>query len=281
MNKLMPKLRWIIMITSFVLLVYGGRFLSINTTYLPVFNCPYNLDAVVEGSCLYITNFRDYISGEMSGSALNLLKIYGITIGLILMFGKLWCGYICPFGFIQELVYKLRGFLGIKPLTLTQKHKDVIKIVKYAVLLIFVVGLGFCDICPVRFVLPPLNGVATGLEVGLIVAVITMVAALFSERFFCRICPMGAIMGILNKFSPWKIKKDCISCTECGICYEVCPMDIREIYTEREKEDVTDVDCIFCNKCIDNCPEKEALSLSCLGKKVYKSSRKKYYKNNV
>jgi len=58
-------------------------------------------------------------------------------------------------------------------------------------------------------------------------------------------------------------------------------MDIKDIYTQRKDSDVTSSDCIFCNKCIDNCPEKDALSLTFANKKICTSSRKKYYKNNL
>ena len=88
-------------------------------------------------------------------------------------------------------------------------------------------------------------------------------------------------MGLFHKLTPIRIKKDCTACTECGICYEACPMDIREIYTERESEDVTFDECIFCNKCIDNCPEKDALKLTYAGKKIYGSKRERFYKNHV
>jgi len=283
MTKLGGKIRWAIMISAFILLVYGGRFFTLtNNIALPVFNCPYNLDAVIEGSCLYITEWSDYLtSSNILADLGKLFLMYGATAIGILLFGKLWCGYVCPFGLIQEVLYKIRNFFGLRTITLTQKHKDYLKVIKYGLLVMFVVGLGFCEICPVRFVIPPLNGIATRIEVGIISSILVLGIALFSERFFCRICPLGAFIGLFHKITPWRIKKNCTSCTSCGICYEVCPMDIKEIYTEREKEDVTDSDCIFCNKCIENCPEKEALSLSFGPHKIYKSSRKKYYKNNL
>jgi len=283
MNRFSSKIRWMIMIGSFILLVFGGRFITPSVKVaLPVFNCPYNLDTIVEGSCLYITEWSDYLVGSNILSDLGrLFLIYGSTFIAILALGKLWCGYVCPFGFIQEVLYKIRAFFGLKVITFNQKHKSYFKIVKYGLLAIFIIGLGFCEICPVRFVIPPLNGVATNLSIGIVASIAVVTMALFSERFFCRICPMGAFIGLFHKITPWRIKKDCTSCTACGICYEVCPMDIKEIYTERENEDVTDSDCIFCNKCIDNCPEKEALSLAVGPVKVYKASRKNYYNNNL
>lgn len=276
-------LRWGIMIASFIILVYGGMLFGMKylNLALPVFNCPYNLEVGIKGSCLYITEWSDNIVNGISFKSILLpFGIYTATIIGVIFFGKLWCGFVCPFGFVQEVLYKIRSWIGIKPFLIKDKYKTYIKITKYGVLALFLIGIDFCELCPVRYVLPPLAGVATRLEIGLIVAVIIMTASFFSERFFCRICPMGAIIGLLNKITPWKIKKNCTSCTECGICYEACPMDIEEIFKERKKENVTNADCIMCGKCIDNCPENDALSLTLFSKKIYCSSRKKYYGNN-
>jgi len=278
------KIRWIIMILSFVLLVYGGRFLTwdAGNFKLPVFACPYNTNGVIEGSCLYITEWSDYIFGNLSiEGLLKMLMIFGSTIGGILLFGRLWCGYVCPFGFIQDVLYKLRTLLGIRQRKFTPKQRENIRFVKWGLMVIFVIGIGFCEMCPVRYVIPPLNGITVQLEFGFVVAVIVLGISLSSERFFCRICPLGAVMGLFHKITPFRITKDCVSCTECGICYEACPMDIREIYTEREEKDVTTSNCIFCNKCVEYCPEKEALSLTFMGKKIYTSGRQRFYKNHV
>lgn len=277
-------IRWMVMIVSFVLLVYGGRFLTLGATdiKLPVFACPYNTNGIIEGSCLYITEWTEYMVRNFSlAGAMKLVTIFGSTILGIFLFGRLWCGYVCPFGFIQEVLYKLKNLFGIRQRKFTIKQRESIKFVKWALMAIFLVGIGFCEICPVRYVIPPLNGITTRLEFGAIVAVVVLGLSLSSERFFCRICPLGAVMGLFHKIVPFKITKNCVSCTECGICFEACPMDIREIYMEREDKDVTTSNCLFCNKCVDYCPEKEALSLTFMGKKIATSSRKRFYNNHV
>ncbi len=276
--------RWVIMALSFIFLVYGGRFLTVSASdiKLPVFACPYNIGGVIEGSCLYITEWTEYIARNFSTTGvMKLLAIFGSTIAGILVFGRLWCGYVCPFGFIQDVLYKVRGLLGIRKRNFSEKQRETIKFIKWGLMAIFLIGIGFCEICPVRYVIPPLNGITTRLEFGAIVAVIVLGLSLSSERFFCRICPLGGFMGLFHKIVPFKITKDCVACTECGICYEACPMDIREIYTQREETDVTTSDCLFCNKCVDYCPEKEALSLTFMGKKIATSGRKRFYKNHV
>lgn len=277
-------IRWTIMSISFVLIVFGGRFLSVNAGdfKIPVFACPYNINGVIEGSCLYITEWTEYFLENFSASGIiKLATIFLSSIGAILIFGRLWCGYVCPFGFIQDLLFKLRGILGIRERKFTQKQREYLKFIKWGLMAIFLIGIGFCEICPVKYVIPPLNGIVTGLEFGFIVAIVVLAFSFSSERFFCRICPLGGVIGAFYKIVPFKITKNCVSCTECGICYEACPMDIREIYTQRNKEDVTTSECLFCNKCVDYCPEKEALSFTLAGKKIYVSGREKFYKNHI
>ena len=105
--------------------------------------------------------------------------------------------------------------------------------------------------------------------------VLVLMAGFFKRRSFCMVCPIGAILGFFHKISLFRIKKDTQSCTECGACYEACPMGIKMIYTEREKVDVTSANCIMCGECIRCCPEDKALSMTCAGIKLYSSSRKK------
>ena len=104
--------------------------------------------------------------------------------------------------------------------------------------------------------------------------IFVLVSSFFKRRFWCSICPMGFLIGLVYKISPFRIRKDVQSCTECGACYEACPMGVKIIYTEREKADVTDMNCIMCGECIRKCPEDNALSMTFFGKKLYSASRK-------
>lgn len=117
------------------------------------------------------------------------------------------------------------------------------------------------------------RGYWTNLYLGGFFAVILLVGSFFIKRFWCIICPMGYLMGLFKRFNLFKLKKDCTSCTECGACYHVCPMRIKSIYTEREKEHVQTVDCMMCGECIHKCPEDHALSMTFCGKVIYSSSR--------
>jgi polyferredoxin len=98
------------------------------------------------------------------------------------------------------------------------------------------------------------------------------------KRFWCNICPLGLLIGLFHRISLFRLRKDCQACTECGACYEACPMGIKSIYTERVKTDITTHDCILCGECVNKCPENNALALGILNFKFYKASRVNFFK---
>jgi polyferredoxin len=134
-------------------------------------------------------------------------------------------------------------------------------------------GGEFCSFCPAIVISPVLAGMKVSIYLSGFMMVIVLVGSFFKRRFWCNICPLGYLIGLAHRISPFRVKKDTVSCTECGACYEACPMGIKMIYTEREKADVTDINCIMCGECVRSCPEDNALALAFAGKKFYMSSR--------
>ena len=95
---------------------------------------------------------------------------------------------------------------------------------------------------------------------------------------------LGYLLGLPHRVSLARLKKDAVACTECGACYEACPMGIRSVFTLREGKneraiDVTTADCIFCGECIRRCPEDGALFMSLAGIRVYQASRMQFMKD--
>lgn len=72
--------------------------------------------------------------------------------------------------------------------------------------------------------------------------VIVLVSGFFKRRCFCNVCPLGFILGLTHRISLFKLKKNAVACTECGACYEGCPMGIKSIFTEREGKDIRKID---------------------------------------
>lgn len=184
-----------------------------------------------------------------------------ILIGLLL--GRAVCGFLCPFGFIQELLNKIPSPKFRLPRRGTY--------VKYFLLIMFVLILpvasqlgepAFCEyICPAGTLeagLPliatheefrPVLGNLFALKVSILVAVI--VGSIVVHRFFCRVmCPLGAIYGLLNKYSFYRLNYLPDKCIGCGHCKKICPLDLDPT------KDFDSAECIRCGRCKKVCPTK-------------------------
>ena len=111
----------------------------------------------------------------------------------------------------------------------------------------------------------------TSINLAILIA-ITILAFAY-RRFWCRICPMGALTALFSAHKPFnrialtKLYKDRQKCTKCGVCKRVCPMDVSEVY-ERKGGDVTASTCTLCLRCVEMCPYKDALKVKFAGKTV-------------
>jgi polyferredoxin len=188
---------------------------------------------------------------------------------------------------VQDVAQEARQALHIEGISLNEKMYAVLRLVKWIMLIIFLgigfIGGNFCDFCPAAAISPALAGFKLSLGLGGFFMIVVIVAGFFKRRAFCNICPLGYILGLTHKASLFKLKKDAVACTECGACYEACPMGIKSIFTEREgkdirKIDVTTADCIMCGKCVHRCPENNALAITFCGKKIYNADRIKFMK---
>jgi polyferredoxin len=173
---------------------------------------------------------------------------------------------LCPFGLIQELLYKA-PFPKLRKNTLTRG----LALLKYVFLGVLIAGIPvlslvygygiplFCEfICPGGTLQAgiPLALANSALRAGIgglfywklavLIAVILLAVPVF--RFFCRFfCPLGAFYGLLNRYALWGIRRDEEICTRCGMCAKICKMDTR-IANDRE--------CIRCGNCVRACPAR-------------------------
>lgn len=284
-NPLMQKtdshflmIRWLFLMAGFFLWTYAGKLVEqgqvLNQIAVPVFSCPFNLDQTLESSCYYLTHLPELFTTRSLG---YIAAYMGTLFLFLILFGRILCGFMCPLGFVQDLMDKLRKALHIRPITVTDRMNQILQPLKWTWILLFLcftfTGGNFCDICPNKIFSPALGGYWIDLVLGGILTVPLLVGSFFIKRFWCMMCPMGYLLGIFYKFNIFKLKKDCTSCTECGACYAACPMRLKNIYTEREKENVQTVDCLMCGECIHKCPEDGALRMTCFGKTLYQSSR--------
>jgi len=280
-HKMFHTLRWVVMILTFFLLSYGiyifGKWIT--AICLPVFACGLNTDQFMSSFC-YDFFHLDYLISEGIHEVLS----YVITFVLLsIVFGRMFCGFICPMGLLQDITWKISDALHVEKITRKEKFMQVIDICKYIILICALgfafIGIDFCNFCPAIVTFTGLSGFRSHLTVGYFLAVALFIMSFFMRRFWCNICPLGYLVGLLHKISFFRLKKDCTACTECAACYEACPMRIKEIYTITDKDDVTTTDCLFCGECVRKCPEDNALAISFFKLRFYKSSRHDFENN--
>ncbi|MCW4035451.1 MAG: 4Fe-4S binding protein [Candidatus Bathyarchaeota archaeon] len=113
-------------------------------------------------------------------------------------------------------------------------------------------------------------------SINISVLILVTALSIIYRRFWCRICPLGGLTALLSTFTPFKqialtrLHKDELNCTKCGICKRVCPTQVTEIYTMKGG-DVTVSGCMLCFRCVEMCPETDALRVKFAGKTVFKS----------
>ena len=204
--------------------------------------------------------------------------VAGFLVFLGALVGRFVCGWLCPFGLIQDLLHKipfpkkLRTFRGDK---LLRKLKYVILVVFVILLPMFLVdvmGQGapyFCKlICPVG----TLEG---GIPLALmnksmhsvlgwlyawknVLLVATILLSIIIYRPFCKyICPLWAIYSVFNPISVFKYRVDESKCVSCGACSKSCKMGVDPVQNANHPE------CIRCGLCKKVCPTG-AISSSCL-----------------
>ena len=189
----------------------------------------------------------------------------GIILAFGILFGRAVCGFLCPFGLIQEIFYKIPS----KKINLWRK----LIFVKYFVLIFFVllipevavnfadVGLpAFCQfICPAGTLEAGLTLLATHEEffavlggifaLKIFILAVTILGSVICYRFFCKVlCPLGAIYSLLNKISFYRLQVDKEKCIDCGKCKKICRMNVNPA------RQVDCAECILCGDCKNVCP---------------------------
>lgn len=113
-------------------------------------------------------------------------------------------------------------------------------------------------------------------SINLTILILVIMLSLAYRRFWCRICPLGALTGFFSTFKPFKhlaltkLQKDEHKCTKCGVCKRVCPTQATDMY-EKKGGDVTESRCMLCVRCVELCPYEGALKVTFAGKTVAKS----------
>jgi len=186
---------------------------------------------------------------------LSTLVISALVLILTLIFGSVFCSFVCPLGTIQEWVGKLgkKIFKRRYNTFVPQKLHNILKYLRYVVLILtimltFNVGrLIFADVDPYYAMYHFFTDEVT---IGsLVVLGVVLIGSLFIERPWCKYaCPYGAVLGLVSKISIFKIKRKTSACNNCTLCDRNCPMNI-EI---SKKKTINDSLCIKCMDCVED-----------------------------
>ena len=238
--------------------LYQGKGKAICVPGLNCYSCPAASGACPIGSFQAVVGsskfrFSYYITGFL------------ILLGVLL--GRVICGFLCPFGWFQELLHKIPtkklSTKKLKPLTYLKYVVLLVMVVLLPVLVTNQLGMGdpfFCKyLCP-QGVLEgaiPLSLANAGIRAALgslfkwkfIVLLTVIVLSIVFYRPFCKwLCPLGAFYALLNKVSLFQMQVDQSKCVSCGKCAKVCKMDVDVTKSPNHTE------CIRCGMCIRACP---------------------------
>ncbi len=229
---------------------------------LNCYSCPGALSSCPIGSVQAVLGSRKY---SFTFYVFGIMVLFGVVLGRFI------CGWLCPFGFFQDLLHKI----PVKKLKIKKKIHKPMTFVKYAILLFFVIlfpifltndfGVAkpfFCQyVCPsgtffgglplltVNADLRQAIGSLFTLKISILIIIVAL--SIFVFRFFCKyLCPLGAFYALFNKISIYHLSVDGNKCIGCQKCVRACKMGVNVLKNPDSPE------CIRCLDCKKACGEK-------------------------
>ncbi len=238
--------------------LYRGDAKTVCVPGLNCYSCPAAAGACPIGSLQAVIGSSKF---SFSYYIVGILILFGVLLGRFI------CGFLCPFGWFQELLHKIPSkklsTRKLKPLTYLKYIILLVMVILLPALAVNDVGMGdpfFCKyLCP-QGVLEgaiPLSIVNSGIREALgdlfawkffVLTAVVILSVLFYRPFCKWLCPLGAIYALMNKVSLCQMKVDKHKCVSCGKCAKACKMDVDVTKTPNHTE------CIRCGMCIRACP---------------------------
>ena len=204
------------------------------------------------------------------GFFINFKWTMGIIMILIVIGGTIYCGWLCPYGTLQEFANQLARFFKIKQKKMPKRVHKYLKYMRYIVLVLN--GLITSSILFSIMSFEPRNNLISLLMgytpaiIALVVLIGFILLSMVYERFYCNyLCYEGAKYGLMSLARPITIHRDKDKCINCGKCDSVCSMNIEV----SKFEVLRSPQCINCFKCVDDCPVEDTLVYGFKPKKLW------------
>lgn len=214
-----------------------------------------------------------FLSGNIHPAHPAGLVIFVAILAISFVFGKSFCSWVCPIGFISESLgdfgEKIQKKLFKKRIKMPKFLDYPLRGLKYLLLGFFVnaIFLSMAAVALKYFLDSPYNIIsdvkmyyffANISQFSLIVIAVLMLLSVLFRNFWCRyLCPYGALLGIFSLLSPLKIKRNKESCIDCNLCAKACPSFIKVYKVTTVFSD----ECSTCMSCVDACPVEDTLDL--------------------
>lgn len=240
--------------------IYTGKLKTLCLPGLNCYSCPGAVASCPIGSLQAVISSRNF---KFS------FYVVGFMVFIGAIFGRFVCGWLCPFGLLQDLLHKIPFPKKIK----TFKGDKLLRNLKYVILLVFVIILPMClvDITGLgdpwfcKFICPagtleggiPLTVMNESLRKALgflwawkfVILVLILVLSVIIYRPFCKyLCPLGGVYSLFNGISVFRLRFDENKCVSCNKCSKVCKMNVDPTKNPDNTE------CIRCGLCVEACP---------------------------
>lgn len=287
-SKSYPITLYLFLWLSTILIFIFRYKIAKNNFYLPViYNCIlvfdiYIMGILFEGQPSIVNIFTLISVKKIEVFILDPCIFLGwiMIISTIFIWGKsLFCGWICPFGAIQELFFKIRSMIiqNDKSVEFSEKITNKLKYLRYIIFtILIIISFKSFKTAEILAEVEPFKtmwiiGISNRSIIPAFYTILLLIISLFTYRFFCRfMCPLGAFLSILSFFTIFKLKRRG-TCVACHICEKSCNSKAID-----KNGNIDSKECFGCFTCVNNMYNKN-LCPPIKNEKVRKKYEKKWW----
>jgi len=196
-------------------------------------------------------------------------------LGISLLLRKAFCSWLCPVGTVSEWLWRAGRGIFRRDFRLPRWADVALRSLKYLLLALFLYAVGSMSAVAIRAFLGGPYGIISDVKMlnffrhmsvfAAVVVGVIAVLSIFFQNFWCRfLCPYGALLGLVARFSPVRIRRSADVCIDCAKCAKACPslLPVDVLLTVRSPE------CTGCYECVAACPASGALEMTATRRRV-------------